>query len=270
MSYKASLIISIYDNIPFLKVILDSLAYQTEKNFEVIISEDAAHPEVAAFIRTYPFVNDYQHITQPDEGWRKNKALNNAVRTAKSDWLIFIDGDCVLHPRFVEWHVKLAGENCVLAGNRIKLNQKLSLMLQNDSVRLLSISAYLCKGMIFNNGMRHVEEGFFLSPDDLFGALLKKRKVNGLIGSNMSFSKKAIEQINGFDEDYIRPAIGEDSDLHWRFLAAGYQLRSVRNIAVQYHLFHKENWKSQHENALIMEAKKAKNEFICKNGLKKQ
>lgn len=41
MKYKASLIISIYDNVSFLKVVLDSLMYQTEKNYEIIISEDA-------------------------------------------------------------------------------------------------------------------------------------------------------------------------------------------------------------------------------------
>ena len=38
MKYKASLIISIYDNVPFLKAVLDSLMYQTEKNYEFIIS----------------------------------------------------------------------------------------------------------------------------------------------------------------------------------------------------------------------------------------
>ena len=102
MSYKASLIISVYDNIPFLRAVLDSLAYQTETNFEVIISEDAEHAELAQFVSSYPFRNDYQHLTQPDEGWRKEKALNNAIRAAKSDYLIFIDGDCVLHPRFIE------------------------------------------------------------------------------------------------------------------------------------------------------------------------
>ena len=37
---KASLIISIYKNITDLKVVLDGLVYQTEKDFEIIISED--------------------------------------------------------------------------------------------------------------------------------------------------------------------------------------------------------------------------------------
>jgi len=37
---KASLIISVYQNVPFLKAVLDSLACQTEKDVEVIIAED--------------------------------------------------------------------------------------------------------------------------------------------------------------------------------------------------------------------------------------
>ena len=83
----------------------------------------------------------------------------------------------------------------------------------------------------------------------------------------MSFSKAAIEAINGFDEEYILPAIGEDIDLTWRFLAAGFRMVSARNLAVQYHLYHKENWTDQSENIQIMERKQRANEYICKQGL---
>ena len=40
MNYKASVIISVYDNPRFLNLVLDSLKLQTEQNFEIIISED--------------------------------------------------------------------------------------------------------------------------------------------------------------------------------------------------------------------------------------
>lgn len=269
MKYKASLIISIYDNVPFLRAVLDSLVYQTEKDFEIIITEDAESPEVAEFVRSYPFQNDYQHLMQPDQGWRKERALNNAIKAAKSDWLIFIDGDCVLHPRFIEWHVKMADENCILGGHRVKLNQKLSLKLLENPKEVFSMSSYLCRSLLFSEGARHIEEGFYLSPDNVLGWWLKKRGQRGLIGSNMSFSRKAIEDLNGFDEDFVLPAIGEDADLNWRFGAAGYQFCSLRNLAIQYHLFHKENWKDQSENTALMELKIARNEFLCKNGLKK-
>ena len=138
MNYKASLIISIYDNVEFLKSVLDSLKYQTERNFEIIISEDAEHEYVRDFIFKYDFQHDFQHITQKDEGWQKNKALNNAIRIARSEWLIFIDGDCVLHPRFVEFHVKFASPEFILAGKRVKLSEKLSRLLLNIMVMVAS------------------------------------------------------------------------------------------------------------------------------------
>ena len=57
-------------------------------------------------------------------------------------------------------------------------------------------------------------------------------------GCNMSFHKADIVSINGFDEDYALPAVGEDIDLIWRFQAAGFTFRSEKNFCVQYHLHH--------------------------------
>lgn len=83
----------------------------------------------------------------------------------------------------------------------------------------------------------------------------------------MSFSKAAIMAINGFDEDYTLPAVGEDADLSWRFKAAGYHHKSLRNLAVQYHLYHPESWTDQTVNLIKMSEKQKRNEFICKHGL---
>ena len=112
---KASLIIAIYNNIRFLKAVLDSLQLQTEKDFEIIIAEDGETPAVKEFIDAYNFKQSWQHLTQKDEGWRKNQALNLAIRAAKAEWLIFIDGDCIPHPRFIEMHLRYAGEQNILA-----------------------------------------------------------------------------------------------------------------------------------------------------------
>lgn len=269
MSYKASVIISIYDNIRFLNVVLDSLKRQTEKNFEIVISEDAQHEEVKSFIENYDFENDYQHITQEDAGWRKNRALNNAIRTAKSDWLIFIDGDCVLHPRFVEMHVKYAGDKVILAGKRVILNPRLSEMLIEGIDSLKYVQKKLSQMCILGkeDGVGFIEEGLFCNPNGVFGFIPRIRSIRDLKGSNMSFSKAAVYAINGFDEDYTLPAIGEDSDLTWRFEAVGYKLKSMRNLAIQYHLYHKENWKDATDNIRLMEGKKEENLYFCKNGL---
>ena len=46
----------------------------------------------------------FNSLTQEDLGWQKKKALNNTIRTIDADYFIFIDGDCVLHPNFIENH----------------------------------------------------------------------------------------------------------------------------------------------------------------------
>ena len=265
---KASLIIAIYNNVRFLKAILDSLRFQTEKDFEIIITEDGETPAVKEFIETYKFEQPWQHLTQKDEGWRKNQALNMAIRASKADWLIFIDGDCLVHPRFIEMHLRYSAEQNILAGKRVKLDKSTSVKLLNDSLKIVDLQKRIFRKLIFGKGtIKFIEEGIFISPDGLFGFIPKIRKNNKLVGSNMSFSKKAIYAINGFDEDYILPAVGEDFDLTWRFDAAGFKHVSVRNLAVQYHLQHHENWTNQEENLELCRKKQKNNSFVCKNGL---
>ena len=267
----ATLIISIYDNVQYLKAVLDCLKFQTEKRFEVIITEDAEHIHVKEFLQHYEYNGALNHLSQPDIGWQKNKALNKAILSANTDYLIFIDGDCILHPRFIEFHLKWADNKSILAGKRIKLDSNSTDWLLEDLNRLPLFQKYLTKHYrdLKRNGAQFIEEGYFINPNGPLGLIPRIRGMYQLKGCNMSFSKEAIIAINGFDMDYIRPAIGEDIDLTWRFEKAGYKLKSIRNICVQYHLYHKQNWLDQSENIQIMKKKQDNNEVVCINGISK-
>lgn len=266
---KASLIISVYKNTKDLKVVLDALAHQTVLPDEVIISEDGDSLEMQSFIKEYATGLDIVHLTQPDFGWQKNKALNNAIKKAKNSYLIFIDGDCVLHHRFIENHLKFASPKEILAGKRVKLGPVFSDKLRQSN--LLDFEKGIIKNVrsLFKDQVKFFEEAIYCNPDSLLGQLAKKRTMRWLKGCNFSCYKDALIAINGFDEDYRLPAIGEDIDLVWRFKGMGFKLKSVRNFAVQYHLYHKENWTSQEENIQMMEAKQKQDFFICENGLEK-
>lgn len=268
---EATLIISVYTNTIALKAVLDSIKKQSWKNFEILVSEDGESAVMKEFLSAYPFELPWQHLSQEDLGWRKNRALNRAILAAKSDYFIFIDGDCVLHPRFMEMHHRFSKGNRILAGKRIKLNSLLTQDLLNEKITTFNIQNSLFK-MLFSiqkKGLRFLEEGFFFDPDTFLGFIPRLRKMTQLKGCNMSFSRKSIMDINGFDEDFIRPAIGEDIDLVWRFEKAGYQLFSLRNLAVQYHLHHAENWFDQAENIQMMKERQKLNRYFCLNGLKK-
>lgn len=255
---KATLIISIYKNVRALEAILKSLHRQTEQDFELILSEDGDDPEMAQFIANYSFPWPMQHLTQPDEGWRKNRMLNRSIVAARSEYLIFIDGDCILHPRFIEVHLKLSAPHRIVAGKRVRLNYELS-------------EQYITKGKIHlfphlfrKQGCQLVEEGFFLHLAWFF-----RRHVRHLTGSNMSMYREDLLAINGFDENYILPAIGEDFDIEWRLPQNGCTIVSARNLAIQYHLYHPENWVDDTVNMRYFYSIQEKNQIICKNGIKK-
>lgn len=255
---KATVIISVYKNIEALSAVLYSLEQQTEQDFEVIVSEDGANQAMAQWIANYPSRWSLQHLTQEDTGWRKNRALNRAVLAANTDWLVFIDGDCVLHPRFVEMHIRYSGAGIVLAGKRIKLNPCLSgRLLRRERLHLLPY-------LFWHRGCQCVEEGFYIPL-----ARLLRRPVRHLTGSNMSMSRTDLLAVNGFDENYTLPAIGEDYDIEWRLPASGCKIVSLRNLAVQYHLYHKENWIDDTVNMAYFRTVHAANQIVCKNGIRK-
>jgi GT2 family glycosyltransferase len=95
------------------------------------------------------------------------------------------------------------------------------------------------------------------------------RKDIHLLGSNFSAYKEALIKVNGFDENYIGPGIGEDTDIEFRLRKAGYKIKSVRNLAIQYHLYHPKT-KEEHKNLkYFSEQVKQRDDFMCQNGLTK-
>mgnify|MGYP000001303265 FL=1 len=256
---KATVIVSIYKNVRALEAVLHSLEQQTEQDFELILSEDGEDRNMAAFINGYAFPWKMRHLTQDDTGWRKERALNRAVAAARTDWLIFVDGDCVLHPRFVEMHIKYAQSGTILAGKRVRLSAALS-----EKVMQTGKVPCLLPYLVCPRGCSHVEEGFFL-----YGAQWLRRGAKHLIGSNMSLSRTDLMAINGFDENYLLPATGEDYDIEWRMQRNGCKIVSVKNLAVQYHLYHKENWTNHDENMVYCKQLQAANQIVCKNGIQK-
>lgn len=268
---KVSLIISVYKNTQALRTVLDGLRFQTNKDFEIVISEDGSDGTMRKFIESYEFEQPVIHLTQDDEGWRKNKALNNAIRKSHGDYLIFIDGDCVLHHKFIENHVRLSRPMGIVAGKRVKLGPAYSSMLMEKINELPELEKKFVKDFkaMKKDGVKFFEEAFYFDQAGMFGIIPKLRTMKHLKGCNMSFHKSAIEAINGFDEDYKLPATGEDADLAWRFKGLGYPLISARNLAVQYHLYHKESWVDQSENLLMMKKKMESKQYVCKNGIKK-
>lgn len=256
---KTSVIAAFYNNIKYLKLVLGGFERQTEKDFELIIADDGSTDEIVKEIES--FAPNYsfriKHNWHPDKGFRKNKILNQAILASSAEYLIIIDADCVPHSNFVEEHLKEKQNDVVLTGRRVNLSQKLTILLTEENVKegfLESNHLRMIEDAIFGKS-NYVEKGFYFENN--FLRKLFNKKSRGLLGCNFSLHKKDMLAINGFDERYEAPSIGEDSDVEFRLALNGVKVRSLNHIAVQYHLYHKLQERLKKNLDLFEEIKKS-------------
>ena len=257
---EATVIAAFYNKIDYLKLVLAGFERQTKKNFEVIIADDGSSEDIVKEIerisKNYSF--NIKHIWQEDRGFRKNKILNQTILAANSNYLIFIDADCIPHSRFVEEHIKNKSQGFSLTGRRVNLSEKITKQLTAERVKEgfpENRTSFLITDGLFGNSY-DVEKGFYFENSFLRNYFNKKSR--GLLGCNFSIHKNDILKINGFDERYEAPSIGEDSDVQFRLELIGIKIKSLNNIAVQYHLYHKMQERPQKNLDLFEEVKKSR------------
>jgi cellulose synthase/poly-beta-1,6-N-acetylglucosamine synthase-like glycosyltransferase len=227
----ASLIIPYYKDIVALELILTALNKQSAKgDFEVIIAEDDNASETKNFLaKSIPLLNyPLQHVTQEDKGYRRSKALNNGIKVAKANFIIFIDGDCIPHKHFIKEYIKEKEEKKVLYGRRVNLSEKFS----NELRKTKSLKKLNILSTAFSKSTR-VVEGLYIP---FYPERFKSKRQ--LWGCNMAVLKKHLIEVNGFDEDYVEYG-PEDLDIYCRLSKLGCELKSVKYQAIIYHLYHK-------------------------------
>jgi len=116
MNFDASVIISFYNKIEILKLVLAGFERQSRKGFEIIIADDgsanAVVDELQRIIKASPL--QIKHVWHPDNGWRKNIILNRAIASSCSEYIVFTDGDCIPHRHFIKEHLLAKRKNHVL------------------------------------------------------------------------------------------------------------------------------------------------------------
>lgn len=273
MAYpKSTIIISVYKDTEALEFILESLEHQTISPDEIIVSQDGDSEEMATFMTAQKkrFLN-LTHLTQDDDGWRKNIAMNNAIKAASNEYLIFIDGDCVPYSTFIQGHLENAQHGIVLCGKRFELGPKFTDRVKSNEITIADIEKkflWYLPAMITDNA-RHPEDGFSFKSNSFISQQIHKRYVRHIIGCNWSCYKEDFFKINGFDETYRLPSEGEDVDPSWRFRGMGIELKSCRNNANIIHLYHPKRFSAVEGdvNKAIMKNHRSQNAFVCKNGI---
>jgi len=237
---RATIIIAFYRNIQFLRLVLAGFARQSMKDFEIVIADDGSPAKEISEVQSVMDCSRHRirHIWQEDRGFRKNRILNQAILLADAEYLVFIDGDCVPHSEFVREHYENRQPKVCLAGRRVDLSEMITAKLTEENIREGYLEKHLAE-LLFDSLLlksRNVEKGIYIKPGFLRRIINKKKR--GLVGCNFSLHKNDLLSINGFDERYEEPGIGEDYDIQLRLGKNNIALKSVSNVAIQYHLYH--------------------------------
>jgi len=259
-----SLVITTYNRPAALLAVLRGLNMQTIQGFQVIIADDGSTSETADLIHNFPSQYSLSHVWQPDNGFQAAAIRNKAIAEATTPYIVFLDGDCIPLPNFVEQHCKLAEQNCFVAGNRILANSDLT----NEILkREFDISKWCFCDWIQLRLKKKINR---LSP------LLTLpngnwRKFNqtwkGAKTCNLVVWLKDLKAINGFDERYQGWG-HEDADLVVRLLRNKIKRKEGRFATPVLHLWHPENdRKNEVENFKRLQQILQSKQIIAEQGL---
>lgn len=231
---KVSVVALTYNWPEALHCLLASLAAQTRLPDEVIVADDGSGEATRALVermaRDFPV--PLRHVWQEDHGFRAARARNRGIAASRGDYVILLDGDMLLHPRFVADHLMLAGRGYFLQGGRIKATRE-------ETARLLAGGKPVFAP--WSRADFHEFDGSkrlyaFRQPRL---ARWKSRSRNGgrVMSCNMSFWRDDLLRVNGFDER-MEGYGAEDRELAVRLENAGLRRRALKWAALAVHLWH--------------------------------
>ena len=259
MKPSVAVIVSTYNSPAYLLQVLRGYLVQNRLPDELIVADDGSTGETADLVRSFatdaPF--PVRHVWQEDLGFRAAKIRNEAAKVATADYLVFTDGDCVPHPRFVEDHAALARKGWFVQGKRMLLGPEASPGFGYPGWTGV-LSLCLSKKA---SGAHHLLR--------VPGFALKKGGLRGVKTCNLALFRADYLAVNGSNEDFVGWG-REDAELVCRLYKFGLKRKDPVFSALVYHLWHRENSREGlARNDEMLDAAQSEGGYFCANGIVK-
>jgi glycosyltransferase involved in cell wall biosynthesis len=239
---RLSVVVTTYNQPDWLEKVLWGYTVQDFRDFELLIADDGSDARTASVLaRMRPLLGvPLHHIWHEDTGFRKCTILNNAIRAAAGDILVFTDGDCIPRRDFLAVHDHLMRPGRFTSGGYAKLPEETSRRIGYDDVREGRATDL---NWLRRNGAPLSRSLLRLSVPARAGALLDRLTPTraSFNGHNAAVWRADAIRVNGFDERMGWG--GLDREFGERLENAGVRGLQVRHRAHVVHLWHKRGYK---------------------------
>jgi glycosyltransferase involved in cell wall biosynthesis len=258
---KYSLVITTFNRPEALRLVLKSIEVQSVLPDEVIIADDGSNRETQKLINDFLKKSNLNiiHSWQSDKGFRAAKSRNKAIAKSKGDYIILIDGDMILHDKFIQDHIQNAERGFFVQGSRVLLTKDKTIKViqqQQVIINFLSTGLINRKNAIYSK----ILSNFFHK---------KKNYLSGIKSCNLAFFKQDCIDVNGFNnlfEGWGR----EDSEFVIRLMNNNIQRKTIHFNSIQFHLWHDENPRiSLEQNDALLKHAIINNSKWCNDGINK-
>jgi glycosyltransferase involved in cell wall biosynthesis len=260
---QLALAITTFDRPDALAAVLATVARQRSAPDEVLVADDGSGPSTAAVVSEFAakLAVPLRHLRQEHVGFRLTRLRNMAIAAMRADYVVFVDGDMLLHSQFIADHRRIARTGFFTQGVRILLNDA------TTSAALMSAAerGETERDSWRGEGLRRLYE--WHAPRL---SMIVRHQANRFIaikGCNQGFWRADLERVNGFDEA-IEGWGPEDKELCARLLHAGVRRQTLLFGGIAWHLAHPPALRDRHhDNSAILAATLATRRARCTRGL---
>lgn len=226
-----SLVVTTYQRPDALAAVLASAIAQLEPPAEILVADDGSSDTTADVVRaaSRKCPVPVRHLWQQHQGFRLTRSRNMAIHAAHGDYIVFVDGDMLLHPQFVSDHQRFARAGCYTQGVRILLDESRTRQL---IAAPLTVPSFASAGL---GGLRRLYALHAPRASDRL-----RHVANRLIaikGCNQGFWRQDLCAANGFNEK-ITGWGPEDKELCARLEFSGIRRQSLLFGGIAFHLHH--------------------------------
>jgi glycosyltransferase involved in cell wall biosynthesis len=228
-----SIIVTTYQRPANLRRVLASIAGQrgVDGQFEVIVADDGSTDETPEIVQKFrKLVRFPVHFTtHPHGGFCPGRARNEGVAASRGEYVLLLDGDCMLPNDHVRIQLERRQPGVVRVGDSIRLEPGPSASVSEQFAahgRLARLASIAERARIKLRAAKSMFYNLRNHPD-------RPR----LIANNVALWRRDYERVNGFDQSYVGWG-AEDDDFGLRLRRAGLQLRTILWWTTCYHLWH--------------------------------